>query len=102
MAETNFESCKSDPELWYRPGTKDDDTKYNHYNQYFLLYTDDMSCIMEKSRDFMENEVGSRFKLKQNSIGPLTQYLGNKVTQVIIEDGKNAGASAHPNIYRIL
>ena len=41
---------------------------------------------MEIPRDFlMENEISSRFKLKQNSIRLPTQSLGIKVTQVTLE-----------------
>ena len=35
----------------------------------------------------MLNEIGEMFKLKPNSIGPPTQYLGNKVFQFGLEDG---------------
>ena len=33
------------------------------------------------------NELGSRFKLKESSIGPPTQYLYNKVSQATLENG---------------
>ena len=44
MDEINFTPCKSDPEVWMRPGVKDDGTEYW---QYFLLYTNDILCVME-------------------------------------------------------
>ena len=75
MKDMKFESCKTDPDVWYRPGTKDDGSTYY---QYVLLYTDDILCIMENSEAFMQ--IGSRFKLKEHYIGPPSQYLGNKVT----------------------
>ena len=84
MLSMNFESCKADPDVWYRPGTKDDGSEYY---QYVLLYTDDILCIMENPKDFMVHEIGEKFKLKAPSIGPPTQYLGNKVTQVTLENG---------------
>ena len=43
MLAMNFESCKADPDVWFRPGTKDDGSE--HY-QYVLLYTDDILCII--------------------------------------------------------
>ena len=83
MKDMNFESCKTDPDLWYRLGTKDDDSTFY---KYVLLYTDDILCIMENPENFMRNEIGSRFKLKEHSIGPPSQYLGNKVTQVTLQN----------------
>ncbi len=67
-----------------RPGIKDDGSKYW---QYVLLYTDDILCIMENPDKFLRNEIGTRFTLKEKSIGPPTQYLGNKVSQVTLDNG---------------
>ena len=75
MEDMNFESCKADPDVWFRPGTKDDGSEYY---QYVLLYTDNIVCIMENPEEFMLNETWERFKLKKLSIGPPTQYLGKR------------------------
>ena len=85
MDEMGFTSCKADPEVWMRPGIKDDGSKYW---QYVLLYTDDILCIMENPDKFLRNEMGARFTLKEKSIGPPTQYLGNKVSEVTLENGR--------------
>ena len=84
MLSMKFESCKADPDVWFRPGTKDDGTEYM---QYVLLYTDDILCIMENPKKFLLEEFEQCFKLKQKSIGPPTQYLGNKVSNITLEDG---------------
>ena len=84
MLDMNFKSCTDDPNVWLRPDNKADGTTYN---QYILLYTDDIRCIMENLEDFLVNKFGERFKLKETSIAPPTQYLGNKVSQVTIENG---------------
>ena len=84
MEEMDFHSCKADPELWYRPATKSDGTEYY---QYVLLYTDDILCIMEEPEHFLREEFSKRFVLKQKSIAPPTQYLGNKVSEVTLENG---------------
>ena len=55
MHDMKFESCKADPDVWCRPSTKPDGTM--HY-QYFLLYIDDVLCIMENPGDFLVNEFG--------------------------------------------
>ena len=72
------------PDVWIRPSVKDDGSKYN---QYVLLYTDDIMCMMENPSEFMEKEIGSRFTLKEKSIGPPKKYLGNKVSQVTLDSG---------------
>ena len=84
MNEMGFESCKADPDVWLRPGTRHDGTTYW---QYVLLYTDDILAIMEQPEKFIREELGTRFTLKEKSIGPPTQYLGNKVSQVTMENG---------------
>ena len=35
----------------------------------------------------MLNEIGTTFELKELSIGPPTQYRGNKVNEVTLENG---------------
>ena len=62
----------------------------NNYYQYVLLYTNDIMVIMQNPEDFIRNELGKIFVLKPNSIGPLTQYLGNKVSYVTLDNGQNS------------
>ena len=80
----NFESCKADPDVWFRPASKDDGTEYM---QYVLLYTDDILCVMENPGKFLSEEFGQRFKLKEKTIGPPTHNFGNKVSQVTLDNG---------------
>ena len=87
MHEMGFESCKADPDVWFRSSQKSDGTDYY---QYVLLYTDDILAIMEKPEDFIKNELGSRFVVKPKSIGKPTQYLGNKVSHVTLDNGRHA------------
>ena len=42
---------------------------------------------MEDPKKFLLDEFSKRFKLKEKSIGPPTQYLGNKVSQVTLDNG---------------
>jgi len=84
MLDMKFQSCKADPDVWFREGTKADGTQYY---QYILLYTDDILCVMENPEEFLLDEFSERFKLKEKYIAPPTQYLGNKVTQVTLENG---------------
>ena len=60
------------------------------YCQYFLLYTNDIMAIMQTSDDFIRNELGKRFVVNPNSIGPPTQYLENKGSYVNLQNGRSA------------
>ena len=44
---------------------------------------------MEYPEKFLREEMGTWFKLKEKSIGPPTQYLGNKVSHVNLENGSS-------------
>ena len=80
MTSMNFKPCPADPDVWIRPGTKADGSAYW---QYVLLYTDDILAIMEEPEKYIREELGK-------SIGPPTQYLGNKVSLVDLENGVQA------------
>ena len=42
---------------------------------------------MEEPERFLPDELGNVFTLKEKSIVPPTQYLGNKVSKVTLENG---------------
>ena len=42
---------------------------------------------MENPETFLRSELGQRLTLKEKSIAPPTQYLGNKVSQIELENG---------------
>ena len=87
MEEMEFVSCNADPDVWFRASVKSDGTDYY---QYVLLYTDDILAIMEKPRDFIEQELANKFVVKPKSIGKPSQYLGNKVSHVQLDNGRYA------------
>ena len=84
MESLDFESCEADPDVWFRPSTKADGTTYY---QHVLLHADDLLVIMENPEAFLKDEIGAMFATKPKSIGPPTQYLGNKVSQVELDSG---------------
>ena len=45
---------------------------------------------MQNPEDFIRHELGKRFVVKPNTIGPPTQYLRNKVSRVTLENGQNS------------
>ena len=47
-------------------------------------------AIMQNPEDFICHELGKIFVVKANSIGLTTQYLGNKVSYVTLENGRGA------------
>ena len=44
-------------------------------------------AITEELEQFLRDELGNVFILKEKSIGPPPQYLGNKVSQVTLGNG---------------
>ena len=86
MDKMGFESCKADPDICFCSAMKNNSTDYY---QYVLLYTDNILAIMQNPEDFIRHELGNCFWVKPNSIGPPTQYLGNKVSYATLENGRN-------------
>ena len=84
MEEMGFTSCKADPDLWFRPATKSGGSEYY---QYVLLYVDDILYLMEEPENFLQEEFAKRFVLKEKSICLPTQYHGNKVLNVALDNG---------------
>ena len=82
-----FGYCKDDPDIWFFSSVKYNGTDYY---KYVLLYTNNILSIMKNPEDFIIHELGKIFVVKPNSIGPPTQYLGNKVSYATLENGRNA------------
>ena len=87
MTHLKFEPCKGDGDVWMRKALKDDGTPYW---EYVLLYVDDALCISMNPKQVLENEIGKYFLIKPGSVGPPKLYLGNKVSQVTLENGVQA------------
>ena len=83
MKSLDFLSCKADPDVWMRAAEKSDGTTYY---EYVLLYTDDMLVVSEDPESFIRKEIGEIFTVKEKSIGPPSQYLGNKVLKVELDN----------------
>ena len=89
MEFLGFQSTISDAEVWRRKAVKDNG---HEYWEYILLYVDDALCISHRAEDVLRNELGKYFVLKQESISKPNIYLGNKVTNVTLENGVKAWA----------
>ena len=53
---------------------------------------------MENPESFLKDEIGEIFTVKPSSIGPPTQYLGNKVSQVELDSVKCWSFSSSQNV----
>ena len=88
MEHLNFSPCKADSEVWMRPAIKADGSEYW---EYVLLYVDDVLCISKNGQQVIKNEISRYFIIKnakKDGIGPPSLYLGNKVSQVTLENDK--------------
>ena len=80
-----FVSCRGDPDVWRRSATKKNGEKYH---EYVLLNVDDCLVVSHKLEANLRKEIGNRFQLKEESIGPPSQYLGGKLRQVTTENSQ--------------
>ena len=80
-----FTSSMMDPDAWRHEATNYDGSN-NYY--YVLLYTDKLLAVSDKPRSITFEEIEKRFTLKENSIGPPSQYLGGKMLKVEMENGQ--------------
>jgi hypothetical protein len=72
LQEMGFSSSLADPDVWYKPNTKPDGFQYYSY---IMVYVDDLMIIDQNLMHYM-SQIQSRFKVKENSIGPPSVYLG--------------------------
>ena len=52
MDESGFQSCKADPDVWFRPATKANGIDCY---QYVFIYTDDILAIMKEPKRFLRD-----------------------------------------------
>ena len=57
-----------------------------------LLYVDSVLVVSEKAKQVLRKEIGQYWVLKEESIGPLSKYLGCKLHQVTLQNGVKAWA----------
>ena len=74
--ELKFKSSRADPDVWFREATRANGEKYY---EYVLLYVDDVLVISDNADSIIREEIGQYFVLKEELIGPPSQYLGGKL-----------------------
>ena len=92
-----FISCRGDPDVWRRSTTKQNGEKYH---EYVLLYVDDCLVVSHKPEAILRKEIGKKFQLKEESIGPPSEYLEGNLRQVTIENSQECWAFGSTNYVR--
>jgi hypothetical protein len=87
MCHLGYTPCMADPDVWMRLAKQPDGTSCY---EYILLFVDDALAIGVNAEKMLREEIGRYFKLKQESIGPPTIYLGGRMRQVVLENGMKA------------
>ena len=89
MCHLGYNSCLADPDLWYRPDVRKEDS-YKYY-LYVLVYVDDCLCIHHSAEEEL-NEIDKFLKMKAGSVGDPDFYLGPKVKPMKMKNGVTAWA----------
>ena len=78
FTDMGFTSCtRADPDVWMRPQSKPDGTRYY---EYFLAYVDDLLFVSHDTTAGMEELLSSkRIKLKNDKYEPPTSFLGSEL-----------------------
>ncbi len=78
IRDIGFQPSIADPDVYIRPFTKSDGTKYY---EYILVYVDDVLVISHAPEEHLK-VIQANYKLNPSSIGPPTRYLGADVEKV--------------------
>ena len=71
MGQLGFTSSRADPDLWSRLSKR---TTGEENYEYVLLYVNDVLVISENAESVLRKEIGQHFVLRDESIGPPSQY----------------------------
>ncbi len=89
MGHLGFFSSHADPDVWLRLSKR---STGDEYYKYILLYVDDVLVISENAEKVLRSEIGQHFVLRDESIGPPSQYLGGNLRLVTLDNGVKAWA----------
>jgi len=82
-----FVMCSADNNVYYRAATREDGMDYY---EYILVYTDDILILSTKPQVILEH-LQSFFRIKDESIGPPTKYLGSDVSKYRFQEDGDGG-----------
>jgi hypothetical protein len=89
MGHFGFSSSRADPDVWIRLSKQ---STGEEYYEYVLLYVDNVLVISEGAEQVLRLGIGQHFVLRKESIGKLSNYLGEKLQEVTLENGVVAWA----------
>ena len=81
-----FDNSLADPEVWRKPMSKADGSKYYAY---ILVYVDDLLIIDVNPKQFMD-QIEAIFKVKPGSIEVPNRYLGTDIGKIMYPDGSKS------------
>jgi hypothetical protein len=55
-----------------------------------MLYNNNVLVISKNADNVLQREIGQHFVLREESVGPPSQYLGGKLCKVTLENGNKA------------
>jgi Reverse transcriptase (RNA-dependent DNA polymerase) len=86
MSDMGFASTRADPDVWIRPNVK---VNGERYYERVLIYVDDILCVSHDPRAVME-VLRKTYRLKDESVGPPTRYLGANIKRIELDSGDMA------------
>eukprot|EP00957_Ditylum_brightwellii_P024778 1872180-Ditylum_brightwellii.AAC.2 len=84
MRHLGFTSCPADQDVWMRPATYSDGSKYY---EHILLYIDNTLAIGEHLEKLLCQGICKYFQMKEESVGPPKIYLGGSVHKRALNNG---------------
>ena len=84
--ELGFDNSLADPQVWRKPMSKADGSKYYAY---ILVYVDDLLIIDVNPKQFMD-QIEAIFKVKPGSIEVPNRYLGTDIGKIMYPDGSKS------------
>jgi hypothetical protein len=83
LSDIGFTSMKADPDVWIHPQVKPDGFEYY---EFMLIYVDDIMVLLHDTKPTMD-AIASLYRLKEDSIGQPTRYLGANIGKFQLPDG---------------
>ena len=83
LTDLGYKQSRADMDVWMKPETNPV-TKQEYY-AYILVYVDDLLHLHHNPEAFMK-ELQGVYRLKDDSLGPPSRYLGANVEKVQLDD----------------
>ena len=87
LSDLGYKQSRADMDVWLKPETNP--VNGEEYYAYILVYVDDLLHIHHEPKKFMD-ALQKVYRLKDDSLGPPSRYLGANVEKVQLEDGSTA------------